>query len=189
MIKVALCLARREIPPTINFRTPNPAIPFGPLNLQVYWWGSKLFFYFIFLLTYVIQVQTELTPWPATGGAPARGAVNSFGFGGTNAHAILQEAPATAQTLPPVEGNTFLLPITAHSAETLRVAATKHAKWLTERSNHFPKEEARYLADYCYTAGVRRTHMKHRLVVAGKTTTDIISSLTKYLTISFSHCK
>src|SRR5437762_3017195 len=71
LIKTALSLKHGEIPPNLHFQTPNPAIDFDRLKLQV--------------------VQ-RLHKWPETG-TPRRAAVNSFGFGGTNAHVILEQAP------------------------------------------------------------------------------------------------
>ncbi|WP_448604522.1 beta-ketoacyl synthase N-terminal-like domain-containing protein, partial [Thermoleptolyngbya sp.] len=73
VIKVALSLKHKQIPPNIHFQTPNPQIGFDQLPLRV---------------------QTALTPWNAS---PAIAGVNSFGFGGTNAHIVLQEAPATIE--------------------------------------------------------------------------------------------
>ena len=74
LIKVALGLERRMIPPSLHFSTPNPSIAFDALRLRV---------------------VTELEPWPETTG-PAIAGVNSFGFGGANAHVVLQEPPRPA---------------------------------------------------------------------------------------------
>src|SRR5690606_29882478 len=73
-IKAVLALKHREIPPSLHFETPNPKINFsdGP-------------FY----------VNTSLKPW-ISNGHPLRAGVSSFGIGGTNAHVILEEAPALA---------------------------------------------------------------------------------------------
>jgi acyl transferase domain-containing protein len=71
IIKTALVLSRREVPPNLHFQTPNPAIPFESLNLRV---------------------PTEMLPLPEED-APLLASVNSFGFGGANAHAILEAAP------------------------------------------------------------------------------------------------
>jgi|CZKH01.1.fsa_nt_gi acyl transferase domain-containing protein len=71
LIKVVLSLQHGEIPPTINFTQPNPAIDF-----------SKSPFF----------VNTQLTPWKA-GPTPRRAGVHSFGIGGTNAHVVVEEAP------------------------------------------------------------------------------------------------
>ncbi|WP_205370060.1 type I polyketide synthase [Thermoleptolyngbya sp. PKUAC-SCTB121] len=75
VIKAALSLKQGQIPPSLHCQTPNPQIGFDSLPLRV---------------------QTELTPWKSS---PAIAGVNSFGFGGTNAHIVMQEAP------PPAEQN------------------------------------------------------------------------------------
>ncbi|WP_437275958.1 SDR family NAD(P)-dependent oxidoreductase [Sorangium sp. So ce375] len=67
LVKVALSLHRRELPPSLHFQDPNPLIPFRELGLTV---------------------QTEHEAWPA--GVPLLAGVSSFGWGGTNAHAILE---------------------------------------------------------------------------------------------------
>lgn len=74
LIKTALALHHGMIPPNLHFQTPNPYINFEQLKLRV---------------------QDRLEPWPQNGGGPRLAGVNSFGFGGTNAHVLLQgfEAP------------------------------------------------------------------------------------------------
>ncbi|MEU1430353.1 type I polyketide synthase [Nocardia sp. NPDC005746] len=71
LLKVLLCLRNRQLPPSLNFSDPNPAIPFGELNLAV---------------------QTELSEWPEPT-APLLAGVSSFGMGGTNCHLVVGEAP------------------------------------------------------------------------------------------------
>lgn len=72
LIKAALCLKNRQIPTSLHFETPNPEIPFESLRLRV---------------------PQRLEPWPSNGATPRLAGVNSFGFGGTNAHVVLEEAP------------------------------------------------------------------------------------------------
>jgi len=72
LIKTALALQHRQIPPSLNFTSANPAIDFQ----------TSPFF-----------VNTVLRDWPADNGL-RRAGVSSFGIGGTNAHAVLEEAPA-----------------------------------------------------------------------------------------------
>ncbi|MDG1117336.1 MAG: beta-ketoacyl synthase N-terminal-like domain-containing protein [Flavimaricola sp.] len=72
LIKTSLALHHRQMPPSLGFEKPNPAIGFE---------GSPF------------RVNDRLTDWPVTG-HPARAGVNSLGVGGTNAHAVLEEAPA-----------------------------------------------------------------------------------------------
>src|SRR3954453_3772331 len=68
LIKAALTLKHGQIPPNLHFETPNPDIPFDELKLRV---------------------PQTIEPWPDTGAARRLAGVNSFGFGGTNAHVIL----------------------------------------------------------------------------------------------------
>ena len=71
LIKTILCLEKACIPPTINFEKPNPKIDFD---------GWR------------VKVVHKMTDWPMEG--PRRASVNSFGFGGTNAHVVIDEASA-----------------------------------------------------------------------------------------------
>jgi acyl transferase domain-containing protein len=72
LIKVALACKHRTLPASLHFTEPNPLIPFTELSLEV---------------------QRHLTPWPAAESETAIAGINSFGFGGTNAHVVMQEAP------------------------------------------------------------------------------------------------
>ena len=84
LIKVALALKHREIPPNLHFVEPNPHIPFDELPLRV---------------------QTTLGPWPVETGRALAG-VSSFGFGGTNAHVVLEEAPQPGSMIRTAERGT-----------------------------------------------------------------------------------
>ncbi|MGB0129928.1 MAG: polyketide synthase, partial [Rhodocyclaceae bacterium] len=75
VIKTVLALQHQAIPPHLHLKQPNPMIDWAHI---------------------AIRVPTELTPRPATPGAPRRGGISSFGFSGTNAHVIVEEAPAAA---------------------------------------------------------------------------------------------
>ncbi|MGH9425814.1 MAG: beta-ketoacyl synthase N-terminal-like domain-containing protein, partial [Terriglobia bacterium] len=74
LIKTALALSHRRIPPSLHFRDPNPEINFEDTPFYV---------------------NTAFVDWP--GPSPRRAGVSSFGLGGTNAHAVLEEAPVTIQ--------------------------------------------------------------------------------------------
>jgi len=80
-IKTVLALAHKELPPSLHFERPNPRIDFA---------ASPFY------------VNTRLIPW-TEGNTPRRAAVNSLGIGGTNAHVILEEAPAAAAARKPRE--------------------------------------------------------------------------------------
>ena len=116
LIKVALALRHREIPPSLHFQKPNPHIPFDELPLRV---------------------QTALGPWPTESG-PALAGVSSFGFGGTNAHVVLEEAPDSAirsaecgaenPIRNPQYQVAYLLPLSARSPEALQSLARAYQR-------------------------------------------------------------
>ena len=98
-----LALEHRELPPSLHFEEPNPKIDFasGP-------------FY----------VNARLQPWTTTDGGPRRAGISSFGIGGTNAHIVLEEAPAAAEAAP-ISGP-HLLVLSARTRAALQlVKATK----------------------------------------------------------------
>jgi myxalamid-type polyketide synthase MxaD len=155
LIKVALALRHREIPPSLHFEKPNPHIPFDELPLRV---------------------QTTLSPWPAESG-PALAGVSSFGFGGTNAHVVLEEAPPPVVGMPEAERKTgtYLLPLSARSPEALQSLARAYQDFLAT------PESAASLPDVCYTASVRLSHHDHRLAVTGNSPAQLIESLEAFL--------
>ena len=145
LIKVALALRHRAIPPSLHFAEPNPLIPFDRLPLRV--------------------AQT-LTPWPENGGRAVAG-VSSFGFGGANAHVVLTEGPQVRVTQPAddtAEDRVELLPLSARSPEALAALAGRYELALAAGVP---------LADLCYTAGARRGHHDHRLAVVGDSPAEL----------------
>lgn len=111
VIKAVLCLEHGLIPPNLHFERPNPKIPFDSLPLRV---------------------PTDTVPFPE-GSGPRRAGVNSFGFGGTNAHAILEEAPAAPlATDEPDDGAPRLLALSARSPKALRALADEYARALEQ---------------------------------------------------------
>ncbi|WP_217709541.1 type I polyketide synthase [Amycolatopsis sp. Hca4] len=87
LIKVVLALQHGTLPPQLHFDAPNPHIPFGSLGLKV---------------------VTEPTPWPRHAGRATAG-VSAFGFGGTNAHVVLEEAAPSPDRLPAARSGDGLL--------------------------------------------------------------------------------
>ena len=140
MIKAALVLHHRLIPPNQNFQKANPRIPFDALGLEV--------------------VQ-ELRPLPQPEGRMPIAAVNSFGFGGTNAHVVMEAAPAPRQrpvsTQPPAAQRPCALPISARDKTALRSYVAAYDSLLEDPSLH--------LADVCASAGTHKDHHAERLVV------------------------
>jgi acyl transferase domain-containing protein/acyl carrier protein len=135
LIKVVLSLQHREIPASLHFRTANPRIPFAELPLHV---------------------QQSLGDWPQRE-HPPRAGVNSFGFGGTNAHVILEEAPPGDRPTPIETDSPQVLLLSARSPQALQDVAGSFQKHLSSTDST--------LQDLCYSASVRRTHHDHRLAM------------------------
>jgi acyl transferase domain-containing protein/thioesterase domain-containing protein/acyl carrier protein len=158
LIKVALSLKNREIPPSLHFREPNPHIPFDQLPLRV---------------------QQSLAPWPDAKG-PALAGVSSFGFGGTNAHAILEEPPPAIDWSPPGpvgEERAHLLPLSARSPEALQSLARAYVGFFADDR----AGSATSLHDICYSASLRRSHHAERLAAVGSSREEIVESLGAFL--------
>jgi acyl transferase domain-containing protein len=141
LIKLALCLYHREIPRSLHCQDLNPTIPWSEIPL-------------------VVQ-RGERIAWPDDP-FPAFGGVNSFGFSGTNAHAVLEEPPRPAP--PPGERpmhGPWLVTVTARSPKALRAAAAGCQEQLAQPG-------APEVSDVAFTTALRRTHLEHRAaVVAG----------------------
>ena len=151
LLKVVLALRHRAIPGTLHFTNPNPQIPFADLNLSV------------------VSEYTELPPGRLTMG------VNSFGFGGTNAHVVVQDREPLASTArhhdAETEGQEIRpLLVSAHDEEALRSLALRYAELL--RSPAPPRFPA-----VCRSAATRRTHHQHRLAAFGRTGDQIATEL------------
>jgi acyl transferase domain-containing protein len=160
LIKVVLCLQHGEIPPHLHFQKLNPHINFDNTP-------------------FVIPVKG--CAWPSVEKKIA--GVSSFGFGGTNAHVVLQEAPqekevtsnqssvtsSNEKTKPNTEhwslitdhyspNTAYLLPLSARSPEALQEMVRAFQSILPLATCH--------LHDLSYTAGARRTHHEYRLAIA-----------------------
>lgn len=145
LIKVVLSLQHELLPQSLHFDTPSPHIPWESLP---------------------VRVVDESTPWQANG-RPRRAGVSSFGFTGTNAHVLIEEAPActgsavedpsdSADDAAVVDtGEVNVLALSARSPEALVALAQRYEAWLSAH----PDAD---LADVCLTAGTGRSHFEHR---------------------------
>ncbi|MGZ6779322.1 MAG: type I polyketide synthase, partial [Mycobacterium sp.] len=135
LIKVVLSLQHDVLPRSLHFDTPSPHIPWDSLP---------------------VRVVDKATPWQPNG-RPRRAGVSSFGFTGTNAHVLIEEAPAQAAT--PDDGTgvqpIHVLALSARSPEALVALAQRYDTWLG-------LHEDADLADVCLTAGTGRSHFEHR---------------------------
>ena len=148
-IKTALALHHKLIPPLLNFKTPNPA-----LKLE------QSPFY----------INTEACDWKTTG-TPRRAGVNSLGIGGTNAHAILEEAPVVVRAANAKERPAQVLMLTARNEVALRQYAGRFARYFTEHPDV-------NLADVCFTANTGRKVFDQRVSIVGENSQDFIAQLT-----------
>ena len=159
IIKTALVLHHGLIPPSLHFDQPNPNIDFDGLKLRV---------------------ATEVEPLP-NGAKPTLAGVNSFGFGGANAHAVLQASPrANKSSTSAADTNAEhaeILVLSARSPEALRALAQSYQRFLAPDG----AGAAHSLCDICHAAGARRMHHDHRLAVVGHSKEEMIQNLAAFL--------
>ncbi|MFD9720144.1 amino acid adenylation domain-containing protein [Streptomyces sp. NPDC059076] len=157
LIKTALCLRHRRIPPHINLEHLNPAIDLASLPYEI---------------------PTSAVDWPEHRG-PARAGVNSFGFGGTNAHVVLEEPPPRQEdqtSIAPSQRTWNILPLTARSADALpQVAAGLQGELA---GVHGP---AASLTDIGHTLAHRRQHLESRLSLVHSSRASLDEALAAYL--------
>src|SRR5579864_136010 len=152
LMKVLLALRHRELPRSLHLSTPNPQIPFAELNLAV------------------VTEETKLGSERLVMG------VNSFGFGGTNAHIVLREPDlepdlaATRSAVASAKSDTEPLLISAASGGALDALAARYAELL--RSSAAPP-----LPALCRAAATLRTHHAQRLAVFGPSRGEIATKL------------
>jgi acyl transferase domain-containing protein len=150
LIKTALAIHRRMLPPSLHFEKCNPAIELDRLHLEVH---------------------TRLGPWPR---ARRTAGVTSIGFGGACAHAVLQ-APVARDTETEVnEPGPHILPLSARSLGALRELSGRFSTFLREHG------DPRIFDAACYTASVRRSHHTHRLCVVGDHSNTVVEALAAY---------
>ncbi|MGH2388929.1 MAG: type I polyketide synthase, partial [Chloroflexota bacterium] len=153
LIKAALCLKHKQIPPNLHFREPNPQIPLERL---------------------CVRVPQVLEPWPDEPG-PALASVNSFGFGGTNAHAVLEEAPALPAVAerPTSADRPELITLSARSPEALRALAQRYQAYVGGDSG----TDAPAVRDIAYSAALRRGRHEHRLALVVRSRPELVDHL------------
>ncbi|WP_329564327.1 type I polyketide synthase [Kitasatospora sp. NBC_01266] len=147
LVKAVLSLKHRVVPPSLHSEQLNPDIDFAALNLQV---------------------VREPLALPAEGEVYL--GVNSFGWGGTNAHVVLRTAPEAAEVQAAAQDGPLLLPLSAHQEEALRQRAGELAEVLDEAQ----------ASDVAATLGSRRDHFPVRLAAVGADGAALAESLRRY---------
>lgn len=187
VIKAVLVLEKELIPPNSDFVVAKAGLHLDDWNIKVR--------YDSLLQTYHTnreQIPLKLEAFP--GLKPLRASVNSFGYGGTNAHVILEQAPKIrwkesltevksletrkllkekASIIPEAqEATPRLYVFSALSKESALAIATNYREWMTPRQH-----DDYFLGDLAYTLACRRSHMKYRLSIVANSYQGLLSAL------------
>lgn len=149
LIKLVLCMRERQLPPVAGLTTLNPAIDFVGLNLLA---------------------PRSLMSLPQ---GNLRMAINSFGYGGTNAHAILESAPAAVPLTQDTQVKVGLLPISARSEESLTELVKRWGTLLADKTQP--------LRPLIASAALRRSHHDHRVAFVGGSHDELIKGIESWL--------
>ncbi len=152
VIKVILSLTHERIPPHLHFRQPNPHIA----------WSE-----------YPVSVTAQGCAWPRAEHRRLAG-VSSFGFSGTNAHAILEEAPSVLAQSKAEQRPVHCIPLSARSEPALVRLAERYVSALTRQDDFSISEMA-------HTAGSGRSHFDHRLAVVADSKESTRAALRAFL--------
>ena len=132
LIKATLAVWHGHIPPNLNFSTPNSLIDFDSLR---------------------IEIPTVGRAWISEETTPRIAAVNSFGFGGANAHVLIQQEPQSAALSKRERSFPLLIPLSAPSKTAIDCLAGQVDNLVNSAESN--------IAELCHTTG-RRTNMNHR---------------------------
>ncbi len=152
LLKALLSIHHRQIPPSLNFETANAAIDFDASPFHV---------------------NTALQPWTVSSDQPRRAAVSSFGFSGTNAHLVLEEAPAIQRSH--TERPAYVIALSARTQEQLKQVAQR----LLDRCAI--AGEQWHLGDVSFTLLTGRKHWNHRLACVVRNVEELRGLLSKWL--------
>jgi myxalamid-type polyketide synthase MxaB len=152
LIKTVLVLEQQAIPPSLHFEKPNPLLPVNR-----------------------VRIPTVFTPLPTNNGKAPLVATNSFGFGGSNAHALLAPAPPAPASIVETADEPCIFPLSARSPDALEEYADTFAEFIAENA-----AQSFSLRDFCAAAALGKSHhpLRHALVA------DSLTSLrTQLLTL------
>jgi len=146
VIKMIMALRNGVLPKTLHVDTPSSHVD----------WSAG-----------AVELLTSHQPWPETGRV-RRAGVSSFGVSGTNAHVILEQAPAVepAPTDAPVAAGTVAFALSARSAAALRAQARQLAEWPDQSQ-----------VDVAFSLATTRSTFAHRLVVTGRDRAELLGAL------------
>lgn len=146
LIKAVLATQHRQIPANLHLKTPNPEIEWHQLPFHL---------------------PEQTLDWQPAHQQPTAG-ISAFGFNGSNAHLILQSAPAHPSAAETAETPQLphLLPLSAPDPTALKQLAARYAQYLSAHPNIC-------LADLCFTASIGRSHFARRLAIFASTPAEL----------------
>jgi acyl transferase domain-containing protein/SAM-dependent methyltransferase/acyl carrier protein len=153
LIKAVLAIQHAEIPPHLHFNQPSPHIRWTDLPAVV---------------------PTRLTPWPSSERKRIAG-VSAFGFTGTNAHLVIQEAPPPSKAS--IDANPRSLQLFVLSGKTRQSLTDLAAQYETHLADH-PNLS---LEDICQTLSTGRCHFGHRLAIVARTFAELRTKLRAFV--------
>ncbi|MFK4273314.1 type I polyketide synthase, partial [Streptomyces milbemycinicus] len=152
IIKMVMAMRHGVLPRTLHAQEPSPHVD----------WSVG-----------AVSLLQESVAWPESG-RPRRAAVSSFGFSGTNAHTIIEQAPepepVVAPSAPVVQPSVLPWPLSAKTADALRAQAERLRSYLDERPEVAP-------ADLGYSLATTRAALDHRAVVVGGDRAGLVAGL------------
>jgi len=155
VIKTVLAMKHGKIPPHLHLQEVNHQIDLEKLRMHI---------------------PTKLTDWPSEGLKLA--GVNSFGFGGTNAHVVLEEAPTkrlAKEKADTTEARSYLIPLSGKSENALKALAKKFANWLSHSCCQIELEELGSNLAH------RRDHYPYLLGTVAHSKEQLIDNLTAFV--------
>ena len=152
LLKVVLALQNKQIPPHLHLKQPNPYIEWNEIPFEV---------------------PTELKEWQKEGTRFA--GISAFGFSGTNAHIVLEEAPTPEPVEKSSERPLHLLALSAKTETALVQLVQKYQKHIADNPNLD-------IADLCFSANSGRSHFQHRLSILASTTAELNDKLITFNT-------
>ncbi|MFW5415664.1 SDR family NAD(P)-dependent oxidoreductase [Nocardiopsis sp. CNT-189] len=155
VIKMVMAMRHGVLPKTLHAERPSPHVD----------WASG-----------AIELLTEERPWPETGGL-RRAGISSFGMSGTNAHVVIEQAPAADAEAAEVIGDAPVAPppalpwvVSARSAAALRAQAERLSAHVREHTDLDP-------VDIGYSLATSRSAFEHRAVVTGRDREELLQRL------------
>lgn len=150
LLKVVLAMNNKLLPGNLNFKTPNPAIPFDELKLQV---------------------QAHASAWPAQAEETLKAGINSFGWGGTNAHTVLEEYIPSNENLPQWKKQSrYLLPLSAKSPTALRDYVKAYRDLFTNASEN-------EIEKACVATAISKPPFEYRVLLTASTKEELLQAL------------